>query len=217
MSNDYEQVKKWRKNARLRLREISGGKCQCCGYDKCKEALEFHHVNPSTKDFTIGQLKIIKWEKLKEEIQKCVLVCANCHREIHYGYRECPEPIVINDHDYNPLRSNKEDKWVLEWDKINLEEELKNLTIKQFADKHNISESCVSLQIKKQKIIYKRKNIIKIDGLEKNTLEKLIQEMPYEKIGEIYGVTGNAIRKRAKKLGILLPKNRRGYWQKIKK
>ena len=64
--------------------EYKGGKCEICGYDKCKEALEFHHLDPSQKDFGIGSDGCTRsWEKVKEELDKCICVCANCHREIH--------------------------------------------------------------------------------------------------------------------------------------
>jgi len=57
-----------------------GGKCSMCGYNKCIDALDFHHINPLNKK------KLSKhptYEKLKEEVKKCVLLCSNCHREVH--------------------------------------------------------------------------------------------------------------------------------------
>jgi hypothetical protein len=62
-----------------------GGKCSICTYDRYLGALEFHHINPSEKDFTIAELKLTSFEKIKAELDKCLLVCANCHREIHSG------------------------------------------------------------------------------------------------------------------------------------
>lgn len=56
-----------------------------CGYSKCKEALDFHHVNPNEKDFNISGSHSRSWEKIELELKKCVLLCANCHREIHSG------------------------------------------------------------------------------------------------------------------------------------
>ena len=53
-----------------------------CGYDKNISALEFHHKNPEEKDFTISSFKG-SWEDIQRELDKCVMVCANCHREIH--------------------------------------------------------------------------------------------------------------------------------------
>lgn len=73
---------------RVKIKEMSvqykGGKCEKCGYNKCIGALEFHHLNPDIKDFAIGSKGYTRsWEKVKEELDKCIMVCANCHREIH--------------------------------------------------------------------------------------------------------------------------------------
>lgn len=74
----------YRREVKRKLIEYKGGKCQICGYNRCQEALEFHHLDPSQKDFTIsGGTK--SFESLKPEVDKCILVCANCHREIHAG------------------------------------------------------------------------------------------------------------------------------------
>jgi len=59
-----------------------GGKCEICGYDKNVGALEFHHIDPSTKSFTISDTQH-SWEDTLKELDKCILICANCHREIH--------------------------------------------------------------------------------------------------------------------------------------
>lgn len=68
--------------------KYKGSKCQCCGYNKCSEALEFHHIDPSQKDFSISDRDLtLDWDTVKKELDKCVLVCSNCHREIHSGLR----------------------------------------------------------------------------------------------------------------------------------
>lgn len=68
--------------------EYKGGKCSRCGYKKYMGALEFHHINPSEKDFTPSQLKSYKLnDRVKKELDKCILVCANCHRELHHELR----------------------------------------------------------------------------------------------------------------------------------
>lgn len=66
------------------IREQRGGKCQRCGYNNYKGALEFHHIDPSQKDFTVGD-RDFKLKDCVEETKKCVLICANCHREVHAG------------------------------------------------------------------------------------------------------------------------------------
>lgn len=64
--------------------EYKGGGCQHCGYSKCSAALEFHHTDPMQKDFGIAENGHTMSEaKMKSELDKCVMLCANCHREEH--------------------------------------------------------------------------------------------------------------------------------------
>jgi len=79
-----ESVILWRKRTKQKLVEYKGGECEICGYSKCIEALHFHHKNENEKDFSIAG-KSLSFERLKEEVDKCVLVCSNCHSEIHAG------------------------------------------------------------------------------------------------------------------------------------
>ena len=60
-----------------------GGKCLSCGYDKYPEALEFHHLNPEEKDFNISSFRGYYFERIKPELDKCVILCSNCHKETH--------------------------------------------------------------------------------------------------------------------------------------
>ena len=59
--------------------------CKICGYDKCTKALEFHHIDPSLKEREISDMQTHSREKLFNELSKGIIVCANCHREIHDG------------------------------------------------------------------------------------------------------------------------------------
>lgn len=61
-----------------------GGKCEICGYNKCIAALDFHHINPDKKDPNWKKMRCWTPSKVKGEIDKCQLVCKNCHSEIHY-------------------------------------------------------------------------------------------------------------------------------------
>lgn len=70
-----------RQNLRRKAVEYKGGRCQRCEYSKCIKALEFHHRDPTQKDFQICGIKA--WSKVEQELQKCDLLCANCHREVH--------------------------------------------------------------------------------------------------------------------------------------
>jgi 5-methylcytosine-specific restriction endonuclease McrA len=73
-----------RKKVREMAVENKGGKCEKCGYDRCIDALEFHHLDPTQKDFNISSKGYTRsWERVKVELNKCMILCANCHREFH--------------------------------------------------------------------------------------------------------------------------------------
>lgn len=80
------QVYKKRKENMKKATEYKGGKCQLCGYNKCQRALTFHHLDPSQKSFEINERQATKsWANLKAELDKCVLLCFNCHMEVESG------------------------------------------------------------------------------------------------------------------------------------
>jgi hypothetical protein len=72
------------KNGKIRTVEYMGGCCSICRYNKCIRALEFHHIDPSkkSKDYD-KKFKLWNFEKQKQELKHCILVCSNCHRELH--------------------------------------------------------------------------------------------------------------------------------------
>lgn len=84
----------WRKRKKQLLVDYKGGKCQNCGYKKSIGALEFHHINSEEKEFTISASSF-SFERLKKEVDKCVLVCSNCHIEIHEQLRENGESEIM--------------------------------------------------------------------------------------------------------------------------
>jgi 5-methylcytosine-specific restriction endonuclease McrA len=95
-----EAVKRRRVKVRKMAVEYKGGGCEVCGYDRCMEALEFHHLDPTKKDFGISAKGYSRsWEKVKTEIEKCVLLCANCHREYHAGKLQLSQATVIEKSD----------------------------------------------------------------------------------------------------------------------
>jgi len=65
--------------------DYKGGCCVLCGYSRCMSSLVFHHLNPSEKKFGIGSNYNKSWVSIKEELDKCVLLCHNCHSEYHEG------------------------------------------------------------------------------------------------------------------------------------
>lgn len=79
---DSVQVR--RKKIKQMAVDYKGGECCKCGYKKYIGALEFHHLDPNVKDFSISNKgHCTSWEKIKIELDKCILVCSNCHKEIH--------------------------------------------------------------------------------------------------------------------------------------
>jgi len=83
-ANRVKSVTKRRQTLKKLAIDYKGGSCQRCGYNKCDGALEFHHLDPTKKDFSISSSGNTRaWEVIKKELDKCIMVCANCHREIH--------------------------------------------------------------------------------------------------------------------------------------
>jgi len=74
--------------------DYKGGSCIVCDYNKCMSTLEFHHLDPNKKEFQISsKLHSRSWKNIVKELDKCVLVCSNCHREIHEGVTDIKEYI----------------------------------------------------------------------------------------------------------------------------
>lgn len=81
---DRFEASRRRKALRERAIAYKGGRCEVCGYDRCPAAFDFHHVDPTIKDFTISQ-RMSSFEAIQRELDKCVLLCSRCHREVHEG------------------------------------------------------------------------------------------------------------------------------------
>jgi hypothetical protein len=83
-----------RRTLREQAVAYKGGRCLICGYDRCASAFDFHHVTPWEKDFAISA-RMTSFRAIRRELDKCVLLCANCHREVHDGmhpgYLEDPD------------------------------------------------------------------------------------------------------------------------------
>jgi len=68
--------------------EYLGGKCNECGFVGCPAVYDFHHIDPKLKEFSIGSKRAEALDSIKDELDKCVLLCANCHRTLHYNISE---------------------------------------------------------------------------------------------------------------------------------
>lgn len=157
--------------------EAMGGKCQCCGYNVCNDALAFHHIDPSRKELKFGAIRAnpINWGKIVEELRKSILVCHNCHSEIHAGIRNIPDNRVLFDEKYADYRSlykydqcpvcdskksirqkfcsvkcSGKNKQKVNWSEIDLLDLLKKHSISELEKILNVSDTA----------IYKRRNKI---------------------------------------------------------
>lgn len=102
MSARAEHVKLWRERIKRRIVDAFGGKCGICGYNKCQDSLDLHHLNPEEKDFSFGKMRANpkNWDTIVIELRKCCLICANCHREVHNGMTKIPINIIKFDEDF---------------------------------------------------------------------------------------------------------------------
>lgn len=86
--NPTDALRYKKRKVKSMLIHYKGGKCSKCGYNRCQGALQFHHLNPEEKEFTLSQVNLndtdFSFENLQKEVDKCVLLCANCHFEEHY-------------------------------------------------------------------------------------------------------------------------------------
>lgn len=74
----------YRKRRKIQAIKYLGGSCELCGYNKSISALTFHHINHLFKSFDLGGTGLSKsWDKIQEELDKCQLLCTNCHFELH--------------------------------------------------------------------------------------------------------------------------------------
>lgn len=79
--NNY--IIKQGRQKKMRIVRLLGGACKLCGYNKCLASLTVHHKDPQKKDVGWNHYRSWSWSRIKRELKKCILVCANCHGEIH--------------------------------------------------------------------------------------------------------------------------------------
>lgn len=152
-----------------------GGCCQQCGYNRCLDALEFHHLDATSK--TASPSYVImrwSWERAKEELDKCVLLCANCHREAEHKVIAVENLAIYR----------------IPW----ITKSCKNCGT-QFDTKHEGKKyCCVSCAWIGDR---------KVNRPSKDELINLMAEHSWTSIGRMYAVSDNAVRKWAKRYRIL--------------
>lgn len=178
--SNSEDVVNFIHRRKTNLKSVFHSKCCLCGFDEVQEALEFHHVNPIEKEFSImgsnNQTKAL--ESQLEEMKKCILVCSNCHRGIHYNIYEVPS------------------NWKEFYDEeiaLQLREQLKKVK------EHTVyyCERC-GVEISRGAKHCVECSKIMQRAYERPSREELkikIRTMPFTLIAKEYGVTDNAIRK----------------------
>lgn len=172
-NSSYRQIVKSLKR-KLEFIELKGGKCEICGYDKNISALEFHHLNPSEKKYKLDGrfLANASYEKILEELDKCILVCSNCHKEIHHENHNMKfVKQFIEDNKYI-LKKEIERKYCKECGKLLLNE-----------NKSGYCQTCLARQRRKA------------ERPTKEELQELIKDNSLNKIGKMYGVTHNSVKK----------------------
>lgn len=178
---NYENVKNHRKEVKRRIIYVLGGKCQCCGYDKCEEALEVHHLNPDEKELTFSSSYNQSWDVLAKELENCVLLCANCHRELHYGLIKVDKPSFDS----------------------NRNAEITNNLIDFKTKKKNYCKECgKEIDVKAELCVDCYRALQRKGRPEPEELMRLIAKLGFEEVGRLYGVTGNSVKKWCKTYGL---------------
>ena len=173
-----ENVINFTRKRRHNLISLFGGECCICGFDKYKEAFDFHHVNPEEKEFSLSSNVMKSLDKQLAEARKCILVCANCHRGIHAGYINIPN----NYKDFFDEKQANELKL--------LTDEIKHGKIHYCKDCGKMiskgalrCEACAKIATRKT------------ERPTREELKNLIRTTPFTNIASQYGVSDNAIRK----------------------
>ena len=209
--SNYRHVKKRRSKLKEELVKYKGGKCQICGYDKCIEALEFHHLNNDEKDFTISSYLNLSIDKLKSEVDKCILVCANCHREIHHKENEEKKEITKKEEQkFFSEFFKKRDEYDVKYIKNSYKylgdagifDDLKaNMKRKDILKKYHISNETFNKFLKENNILYGQQKVF-VKNPTKDELTKLLSENSKASIARMFGVSWSTVYKWCKKYHI---------------
>lgn len=158
------------------------GECALCGYKKCSQALQFHHVEPNKKDFNISSYSAMNHKKICAELKKCILVCATCHVEIHNGFvKQQLEP------NFN------ESAFLDEWQKSEKKSYCPVCKKQKDEFKTTCSAKCSAGSYSKR-IDWEKVDLYKLIIEDDRSILSIAREL---------AVSDNAVRKRAKKIGIL--------------
>lgn len=193
---DYSKNTKkyWRTQIKARGVQALGGKCAICGgvFDDC--CYDFHHLNPTTKDFNISDQNTNgarSWLYIRDELKKCALLCANCHRRYHNA---------LVDFDTEKSYFNED---FYDWDLCNVNAVDTKTGLPLDNPQRLICPTCGGPKSARAL------QCVKCSGIHtthfevtREELKELIYTLPFTAIGVRFGVTDNAIRKRCIALGL---------------
>lgn len=165
-------ITKARQQRKKDLVKVHGEKCKLCDYSKCIGALQFHHINAEDKGYTLSNGNCHSLESDLEESKKCILVCANCHQEIHSG--------LITEELYSSYNE------ALAKELIEEKQIIKNVCSICQKEISNGAKYCSKCSHELRRIV---------ERPDREQLKTLIRNNPFTKIGEMFGVTDNSIRK----------------------
>ena len=209
--SNYRSLNNSRKRLKEKLVAYKGGKCEVCGYDKCITALEFHHLDPTEKEFGIGGKNVLSFEKCKKEVDKCILVCANCHREIHYKevlekQKEEEEEEkkvfaeVLNNRDKYNVKHIKQSYKYLAYTNI-LDDIKNNMSRRDIFKKYHINNKTFRRFLEENNIEYNKKKIV-AEKPTKDELIELLKNNTKASIARMFDVSWAAVNKWCKKYNL---------------
>ena len=186
----------WRRaSVKQRARDLKGGKCERCGYSRCQDALHFHHIDESKKRFGIASAAGFRpWEEIAEELEICILVCSNCHAEIHSA-------------------ETKERRGAAMWSKSKAALEATNLSQSRSdgRDRRRCLDCGTRIERPKARCQSCWRSYVRSNSLlpqDPILISDEVDAHGYEVVGRMYGVTGAAVKRRLMADGFHRPRKK---------
>ena len=177
-----KETTEYRRRRKENLIKVSGEKCALCGDNKLISALEFHHIDPSQKEYAVASNGTCHdLEKDLAEIKKCLLVCSNCHREIHAGFYSEEELWLKQVYLEDVAQALREDKYA----RVGEKEYFCKDCGKQIT-KYSTSGLCQDCS---------KKNRRTVERPNREELKQLIRSNPFTHVANMFDVSDNTIRK----------------------
>lgn len=209
MSYASQKIKDWRRRTKERMVLAMGGVCFTCGTkDQCYEIYDFHHIDPSSKLVSLGNVRANPrgWSRIVIELKKCLLVCSNCHRKIE------AKSLILS----GEIKSTFDSAF---------ETYISDKSASKYYQRQVYCPMCGDVFAARTKRIkycsdfcrkrFDRKNRVfdpsrnkvrrtrKVRRPSKDRLIKLLEINTWTAIGKLFGVSDNAVRKWARSYGIV--------------